>query len=143
MPTALLDSNVLIASRNDDADNHNTSRAIVSSIDRGVLPRVRVTNYVVAEVLNLLHGRHSHELAIDTYERLDRGANFHIDHETKSDFECAVDIFRGWDGLAFVDALLVAYMQRQNIEYIYSFDSDFDALDSVTRLQTDANPFGP
>ena len=142
MPTAVLDSNVLIAARNDDADNHEVSSAIVGGIDRGVLPKARVTNYVVAEVLNLLHGRHSHRLAIDTYERLERGVSFQIDHETKDDFERGVELFHTYGGLAFVDALLVAYMQRRNIEYIYSFDDDFDVLDSITRLQTDANPFG-
>lgn len=142
MPTAVLDSNVLIASRNGDADNYEVSSAIVDGIDRGVLPKARVTNHVVAEVLNLLHGRHSHELAVDTYERLERGVSFQIDRETKDDFERGVELFYTYSSLAFVDALLAAYMQRRNIEYIYSFDDGFDALDSVTRLQTDANPFG-
>jgi len=141
MPTAVLDSNVLIASWNDDATDHAVSRAIVSGIDRGVLPKARVTNYVVAEVLNLLHGRDSHELALDTYERLSEGRSFRIDHETEDDFDRAVELFHTYGELAFVDALLVAYMNRQDIEYIYSFD-DFDALDSITRLRTDANPFG-
>ena len=140
MPTAVLDSTVLIASRN--ADEYEASSAIVDGIDRGVLPKARDTNYVVAEVLNLLYGRHSHELAVDTYERLERGASFEIDHCTKDDFERGVGLFHTYGGLAFVDALLAAYMQHRDIEYIYSFDDDFDALDSITRLQTAANPFG-
>lgn len=104
MPTVVLDSNVLIAARNDDADNHDIAKKILDGIDRGTLPEARITNYVVAEVLNLLHGRHSHGIAIDTYERLDRGVCFRLDHET---------------------------------------EDDFDALDSVARLRTDSNPFGP
>lgn len=142
MATVVLDSNVLIASHNDDADNHGVSKAIIDGIDRGVLPQARVTNYVVAEVLNLLHGRHSHQLALDTYERLDRAMSFHIEHQPEGDFEEAVELFHTYDELAFVDALLVAYMRRQRIEYIYSFDDDFDVLDSITRLRSDANPFG-
>ena len=34
-------------------------------------------------------------------------------------------------------------MQREDIEYIYSFDDDFDVFDDVTRLTTAANPFNP
>jgi len=32
-------------------------------------------------------------------------------------------------------------MEREGIEYLYSFDDDFDALDAVTRLNTADNPF--
>lgn len=32
-------------------------------------------------------------------------------------------------------------MERENIEYLYSFDDDFDALENVTRLATADNPF--
>ena len=30
-------------------------------------------------------------------------------------------------------------MEREGIEYLYSFDDDFDALDGVTRLDTADN----
>ncbi len=32
-------------------------------------------------------------------------------------------------------------MQREGIEYRYSFDDDFDAVEGVTRLETPENPF--
>ena len=32
-------------------------------------------------------------------------------------------------------------MERVNIEYLYSFDDDFDVIDSITRLKTPDNPF--
>ena len=32
-------------------------------------------------------------------------------------------------------------MEREGIEYLYSFDDDFDSLDAVTRLNTADNPF--
>lgn len=142
MATAVLDSNVLIASHDRDDERHESSRAIVRGIDRGELPEGRVTNYVVAETLNLLHSRHSHGLAVDTYDRLNRSAGVRIERVTETDFEQGSTLFRTYEGLSFVDAVLVAYMNRENITHIYSFDDDFDALDSVTRLGTDADPFG-
>jgi predicted nucleic acid-binding protein len=32
-------------------------------------------------------------------------------------------------------------MERVHIEYLYSFDGDFDLIDSITRLETADNPF--
>jgi predicted nucleic acid-binding protein len=40
------------------------------------------------------------------------------------------------------DTITVAYMQRQGLEYIYSFDDDFDEFDGIIRLNSDENPFG-
>ena len=32
-------------------------------------------------------------------------------------------------------------MQRENVEYLYSSDDDFDAVEGLTRLETADNPF--
>jgi predicted nucleic acid-binding protein len=32
-------------------------------------------------------------------------------------------------------------MRRLGIEYVYSFDADFDAVDGITRLATKENPY--
>lgn len=45
------------------------------------------------------------------------------------------------DGLAFGDATIVAYMERDGLEYLYSVDEDFDAVQDVPRLPTAVNPF--
>jgi hypothetical protein len=34
-------------------------------------------------------------------------------------------------------------MQRQDLEYIYTFDDDFDHFDGITRLTSVSNPFEP
>lgn len=36
----------------------------------------------------------------------------------------------------------VAYMMRERIDYLHSFDDDFDGLEGVTRLSTADDPFG-
>jgi len=52
-----------------------------------------------------------------------------------------MELFETYDGLAFGDATIAAYMERTDVKYLYSFDDDFDALDWVTRLETADNPF--
>lgn len=34
-------------------------------------------------------------------------------------------------------------MLSNDIEYVYSFDDDFDAFDGITRLNTATDPFTP
>jgi predicted nucleic acid-binding protein len=136
-----IDSNVLIAMASKRDTNHEAGRAIVEGMDDGDLPTARVSNYVVAEVLNFIHERHTHAFALDTYRRVEGSAGFEVVHAPKTDYTTAVDLFETYEGLSFVDATITAYLQREEVEYLYSFDDDFDALDDVTRLATAINPF--
>jgi uncharacterized protein len=74
-------------------------------------------------------------------DRLIEGTHFEIVHAPQSDFNAAQAVFRRYPGLSFVDATIAAHMQREGIEYLYSFDDDFDTVDDLTRLETADNPF--
>ncbi|MEF8802316.1 MAG: PIN domain-containing protein [Halolamina sp.] len=141
MPVALLDTNVLFASASAHDDYHGRAQEIVRGIDHGTLPDVIATNYVVAETLNLIGEKLGPDAANEILDRLIEGAHFEIDHAPKADFNAAQPLFRRWGDLSFVDSTIAAYMQREGIEYLYSFDDDFDALGGVTRLETADNPF--
>lgn len=141
MAVALLDTNVLFASASARDEYHDRGLEIVRGVDHGDLPETVVTNYVVAEVLNLTAEKLGSETGTEMLNRLIEGAHFDVVHAPQSDFNAAQSLFRQYPGLSFVDATLVAYMQRENIEYVYSFDDDFDEIDSITRLETADNPF--
>lgn len=141
MPVALVDSNVVIGRASVSDDVHEPSTEIVSGIDHGELPTGRLTNYVVAETLNFLRERRGQAYATDVYERLNESSGFEIVHASRSDFTTAVEIFQRHDGLSFVDATLVAYARRTDVEYCYSFDDDFDAVEGITRLNAATDPY--
>lgn len=141
MAVAVVDTNVLIDFRDESSPRHDRAAEIVHAIDHGELPTGRVTNYVVLETLNWLHSRRRHDLAVDTYQRLDRSTGFEVVHAAQKDFASAVDRFESDEGLAFGDATIAAYMDRSGVECLYSFDDDFDAVDGVTRLSTADNPY--
>lgn len=140
MAVAVVDTNVLIDFRDRDSPRHGTAREIVRGIDHGDLPTGRVTNYVLLETLNWLHTRHRHELAVDTLDRLNQSAGFEVHQSAQKDFTRAVELFEQYEGFAFGDATIAAYLEREGIEYLYSFDDDFDVLDDVTRLTTPSDP---
>jgi predicted nucleic acid-binding protein len=141
MAVALLDTNVLFASASARDEYHDLAREIVREIDHGELPKAIVTNYVVAETLNLSGEKLGAEAANQMLNRLIEGAHFEIVHAPKADFNAAQPLFRRHGELSFVDSTIAAYMDREDIEYLYSFDEDFDAVTGLHRLETAENPF--
>lgn len=141
MAVAVVDTSVLVGMADADDQYHDVAAEIVGSMDHGTLPTGRVTNYVVLETLNWIHDRRRHGKAVETYTRLNESAGFEVLHAPQKDFHRAVELFETHEGFSFGDATVVAYMQREGIEYLYSFDDDFDAVDGVTRLATADDPF--
>jgi len=93
-------------------------------------------------VLNHLHTRAGNKVAIETLDAIQASVDLEVDGTTKTDFDAGRSLFRQYDeGLSFTDAIIVAYMRRTGIDYLYSFDDDFDAVGEITRLETPTNPF--
>lgn len=141
MSVAFVDTNVLVAAASADDGDHERGRAIVEGIDAGDLPVTRVSNYVVAEVLNYIHSRGHHGGAIEFYDRLSRASRFELVHATKQDYLDAIDVFDERERLSFVDATVVSYMRREGLTFLYSFDADFDGVAGITRMNVDEDPF--
>ena len=49
--------------------------------------------------------------------------------------EAALEVYRATGGLSFADAYSVAYMQGQGITEVYSWDTDFDRVPGITRVE--------
>jgi predicted nucleic acid-binding protein len=140
MTVALLDTNVLFASASARDEYHDPAREIIRGVDHGELPKAIITNYVTAETLNLTREKLGADAANQLLDRLIEGAHFEVVHAPKSDFNAAQPLFRRYGELSFVDSTITAYMEREDIDYLYSFDSDFDAIENITRLKTADHP---
>lgn len=143
MPSALVDSNVLIAATSEKDGHHDEGRSIVRAADAGELPTLRVTNYVLAETLNWIHNHVTHGAAMDLYRRFDASLGFVLDRATKRDDRGALARLETHETLSFVDASLGAYADRTGVQYCYSFDDDLDRLGGVSRIADAVDPFAP
>jgi len=146
MQVVCIDSNIVLAARNANAKRHDDATAIFNAIDTGELPRARLVNYVVPEILHPLQKRISKAAASETLDRLQSSRGFEFVYVSKAVHLYGEQLFRTYEassGPEWVDSILAAYMQSEDIEYIYSFDDDFDVFDNVTRLTTATNPFMP
>ncbi|RLM32595.1 type II toxin-antitoxin system VapC family toxin (plasmid) [Haloarcula sp. KBTZ06] len=141
MAVAVVDTGVLIGMADADDQHHDTAMEIVRGMDHGDLPTGHVTNYVALETLNWIHNRKRQQKAVETYERLNQSAGFEVRQAAQKDFTNALDLFETYDGLSLGDATIAAYMQREGVDYLYSFDDDFDVIADITRLETADNPF--
>ena len=143
MPRALIDTSVLFAAvyRRDNA--HHDGLDILKGVDDGSLPEVVVLDYVLAETLNGLTTHASQGAAVDFLERVEENSRFHLDRLTGSGVAEAKARFRQHGTFSFVDAAIVAYMNTKKLSYLYAFDDDFDAADSLSRLDTATNPYAP
>lgn len=144
MPEVLIDANVVLDARNANAKRHDTAAEIFNGIDKGELPRAKLVNYVVPEILHPIQKRISKSAASDTLDRLQESRGFEFVHVPKGVHSKAERLFRlheSSSGPEWVDSIVAAYMLANDIEYIYSFDDDFDTFDGVTRLASPENPF--
>jgi predicted nucleic acid-binding protein len=141
MAVAVVDANVLIAARLSRDQNHDRGEAITQAIDQGSLPTAYVPSDALEEVINYLHARAGHEVATETLDAVIESSGFSLRQTTKSDFDTGRSLFRRYDSLSLTDAVIVALMQREEIDHLYSFDDGFDSVSSITRLTTPDNPF--
>ncbi len=141
MPEAVVDTTVLYAAAYPHDNRHAEGLKVVHGIDDGSLPEGIVLGYVLAETLNGLNERAGTRLADEFLTRLEENERFHLRHTNVGQFADAKAVFRRYENLSFVDSLIVAYMRDEGVDYLYSFDDDFDAVD-VHRIE-DGNPFEP
>ena len=143
MPEAVLDSNVVFGYRSKRDQWHKPALKIVEAMDQGTLPRGHVTTIVLPEILNPIQKLAGHDRAVESLDFLTESGGFQIQYVTTEDISRGEAIFRRTPGVEITDAITVSYMRRVGLEYIYSFDDDFDRFDGIVRLASATNPFDP
>jgi Predicted nucleic acid-binding protein, contains PIN domain len=143
MPRALVDTTVLFAAayRRDSA--HADALPVLRGVDDGSLPEGVVLDYVLAETLNGLGTHAGHDAAVDLLNRIEGNARFHVESPAGDALATGKALFRRHEPLSFVDACLCGYMQTADLDYLYAFDDDFDAIEGIHRLATATNPYDP
>ncbi|WP_435552562.1 type II toxin-antitoxin system VapC family toxin [Natrinema sp. CGMCC1.2065] len=141
MARVVVDANVLIAARLSRDQNHDRAVAISRAVDHGTLPTAYVLSDVLEEVINYLQRKGKHDVAVRTLDAIIESSGFEIVHTPKRDIDAGRSLFRKYESLSLTDAVIAASMGRRELEFLYSFDDGFDAVDGITRITTATNPF--
>ncbi|MBS1263009.1 MAG: hypothetical protein MAG715_00176 [Methanonatronarchaeales archaeon] len=139
--SATVDTTVLYAAGNRRATFHEDALEIVKAADRGNLPVLRIPDAVLLETMNGLHRTVGHGKAVDVMKRLQEGDGFGIERGSLAVLTAGIQLFQEIERLSLGDALVVADARHNEVEYLYSFDGDFDGIDGITRLNTPDNPY--
>lgn len=89
-------------------------------------------NYVVPEILHPIQKRVGKATAHGTLDRLQESRGFefvHIPEGIHPEGERLFRLHESTTGPEWVDSLIAAYMRAEEVEYIYSFDDDFDDIE--------------
>jgi predicted nucleic acid-binding protein len=93
-----------------------------------------VSDLIVSESVTMTGYRAKGKAGITLYNYFKD--NCHIEYVNENVLEEAMSIFLKFDGkLSVADSVSVTIMRRSNIKKIISFDSDFDRVDGIKRLQ--------
>ena len=120
MPRAVIDTSVLFAASYRRDGSHEDALPILQGVDGQSLPEAVVLDYVLAETLNGLTTHAGHDAAVDFLDRVEENTRFHVETLRSEAQATAKSVFRTHDALSFVDACLVAYLESNELEYIYT-----------------------
>lgn len=140
---ALVDTGVVYAAFDRRDQYHDTGLAIVRGADDRSLPRLVVLDFVLAETMNALTRQLEHEEAVAALSMLERSVGFDVRRTNDRIWDRGLAGYEDYAHLSLVDALLVAFARETECEYLYSFDSGFDVVDGLQRLNTNVDPYEP
>ena len=133
--SVLLDTGVLYAHHDADAEHHEAAKDTLTEVFRGEYGQPYVTDYIYDETVTLTRYRMgSFEEAKTVSDRILEMDAIRFVHVSPDVFEDAVSIFEKYDdqSLNFTDATTVAVMKKRGLDAVMSFDDDFDGV--VDRL---------
>lgn len=137
--TVLVDTGVLYADHDRDATRHDAASGALEAVYDGEFGQPYVSDYIYDEAVTLTLKRGGSFAPAKRLGKRIRGVDpypkaYECVHVSEGAFSDAVGVFEQYDdqALSFTDAATVALSDRHGVDYVLSFDDDFDGL--VDRL---------
>lgn len=137
--SVFVDTGVFYAHHDTDASRHDVGSAALNTVLRSPeYGHVLTSDYIYDESVTLTHRRTGDiDAGLEIGRRI-RGEGYpsavELLHSSATVFDRAVTIHQTYaeHQLSFTDAMTVAHVEHHDIDYVLSFDNDFDGI--VTRL---------
>jgi len=129
--TIFIDTGVFIALRNADDEKHQRSKELMMKALKADYGTVYTSDYIIDEAVTAALVRtRRHDLALDIGKYIIESPRITKLWTTKEIFELAWQKFKILKDkpLSFTDCTTLAHIQKNQINQILSFDSDFDGL---------------
>ena len=127
----LVDTGVFYAHHDEDSGRHDDARAALTKVLEGRFGQPYVTDYIYDETVTLTRYRmDSVEEAKTVSDRILETGLFSMAWVREDVFKDALVVFEEYSdqSLSFTDATTVAVAESRGIDYVLSFDDDFDGV---------------
>ena len=128
----LIDSNIWIATKKSNDSMHQKAQKIIEHL-LNTKARIKITDYILDEVVTFLERKTSHNVASETLEILLTSKSIEMIKVDGVVFDRATEIFKSYSNLSFTDCTIIAVAENIDDHIIYSFDSGFDKINWITR----------
>jgi predicted nucleic acid-binding protein len=144
MISRLLDTNILLRHLLGDHPTHSPAATqLIQQIEQGQVS-AWTTALTIAEVVFVLTGRRTYNQPRAVIRTnllpLIELPNLKVTHKRR--YRRVFDLWLAHPQLSFVDAYEAALVERSTPPELYSFDSDFDLVPSVKRIEPSASGHG-
>lgn len=129
-----IDSNIWVAAFNRKDTNHTISKEIVNNIAEGNMGIVFINNHVFDEIVTYVRKKLGEEQSLRVTEAIINSPHVQLLYVDELVFNASYHIFQMFESISFTDASIIVMMKNNNIRYLYSFNSDFDRIKDIIRL---------
>ncbi len=139
--STFLDSCFFVALLNTRDEKHEDAKKLLQELKKAEYGSLLTTDYVVDEVLTTVWGHtHRKDLVITAYQVTCQKPEF-VQFKKLQDQHFGIS-WRKWEQLAewpnkplsFTDCTILAYMESQKIDFLVTFDSQFDGLANIIKI---------
>ncbi len=131
---AVIDTPIWIGSKSERDQYNKPSIKIINAFLEGKIKKVYLTNYILVELVNFLLKKLGYDFALDVLESIKSSDKIEIIFiDEIMDIEIN-NIFRKYKRLSTTDCSIIYIMQKEKINYLFSFDSNFDSVKGIIRL---------
>ena len=117
-----------------DEKHHSGAKKTLEEIVEGKIRNIVYSDYILDELLTLTRAKKGPMISRKILEEILYSELGMLKVE-QSHLQLAYEIFKKYENLSFTDSTTVALMLDLGIKEIYSFDSDFDSVPGITRLE--------
>ncbi len=129
-----VDTVTLFAGFFGDERHHEKAKKILQAVAEGKIRNAVFSDYILDELLTLVRKKKSPAASSEVLEQI-LESEIKLAKISENHLALAYEVFKKYPALSFTDATSVAYMMDNGIREIYSFDSDFDTVPKITRLE--------
>lgn len=136
MKQIIVDSCVWIAAFYKRDKNHDRGKKFLDWFNKHESIKVIITDYIISETLTYLRKKTKNSKSVkEVIDLFLEDERFEIYFTLENFFYNAMEIFKKYEKLSFIDSASVVFYFNLKPDYLLSYDSGFNAFKNIVRFE--------